>query len=116
LKKNRRTRKVSSLVKQTLGEIISKELNDPSMGLVSVTDVEVSPDLRTARVYFTVIGGKKNTEKQINTVNHMGKFLRKKLAERVVLKYIPEIQLFYDETPKKAQKVEKILQRIRDEK
>ncbi len=114
-KKTRRTEQVSSLIMKNLSEIILSELSDPAMGIVSVTDVEVTVDLRVARVYFTVMGGGRALEKQINTVKGMGKFLRVKLASRVQLKYMPEIKLFYDETPRKAQRIETIIAKLKRE-
>jgi ribosome-binding factor A len=104
---------VSSLIKKTLGEIISKDVSDPKAGLVTITDVEVSPDLKFAKVYYTVIG--KNMEKQKNKIATWGKFLRQRLSQRIMLKYIPKLIMVYDETPMKAQRVETLLKKIRQE-
>ena len=82
------------------------------MGLITVSDVRLSPDLREAKVYFTVIGGQKEVSKQINIVKNLGKFLRRKLSSKIVLKYVPKIQLIYDDTPQKAQKIDMILKKI----
>lgn len=100
------------MLKKTLGEIIFREISDPSMGLITVSDVRLSPDLREAKVYFTVIGGQKEVSKQINIVKNLGKFLRRKLSSKIVLKYVPKIQLIYDDTPQKAQKIDMILKKI----
>jgi ribosome-binding factor A len=74
--------------------------------------VEVSPDLRIAKVYFSVIGGKKDIQKQINIVLSMQKSVRARLAEKIELKYTPKVQLIYDDTPKKAQELEKLFRKI----
>jgi ribosome-binding factor A len=99
-----------------LGEILSQEISDHKMGIVTITDVEVSVDLRNARVYYSFIGGKKDIQKQKNIIEQMSKHLRHSLAERVVLKYIPKLQMIYDETPEKAQKLEEVFAKIRREK
>ncbi len=114
LKKSRRTQKVSSLIKEILGKILSQEISDPKMGIVTVTDVEVTTDLSIAKVYFSLIGGKKDIQKQKNTIIQMHKFLRCRLAEEAVLRYIPKIQMIYDDTPEKAQHLEMIFKKIRD--
>lgn len=116
MKKSRRTEKVASLIKKTLGDILSHEITDPQMGIVTITDVEVSMDLGIARVYFSLIGGEKDITKQKNIIIQMHKHLRHRLAEKIVLKYIPKIQMIYDETPEKAQKLDKIFNEIRREK
>ncbi len=114
MKKNRRLERISNLIRQTLGTILSKEMYDPKMGIITITDVEVSADLSTARVYYSLMGGDKNLEKQKNIVVNMNKYLRFRLAEKIELKYTPKINMFYDDTPQKAQKIERILKKIRD--
>lgn len=116
MKKSRRTEKVSSLIKNTLGEIISREIADNKMGIVTITDVDVSVDLSNARVYYSLIGGEKDIQKQKNIVEQMHKHLRRRLAEKIVLKYIPKLQMIYDDTPEQAQKIEKVFAKIRREK
>lgn len=113
MKKSRRTEKVSSLIKKTLGEVLSREITDPQMGIVTVTGVEVSLDMSIARVYFSLLGGKKSIQKQKNIIIYMHKHLRRRLAEKIVLRYIPKIRMIYDETPEKAQKLELIFNEIR---
>ncbi len=103
------------MIRKNLGNIISREISDPGMGLVSITEVEVSQDLKTSNVYFTVIGGTKDAEKQKNIVRGMSKFFQQKLAEKIRLKYTPEINIIYDDTPVKAQRIESILEKIRRE-
>ncbi|MBN2407157.1 MAG: ribosome-binding factor A [Elusimicrobia bacterium] len=103
------------MIKRKLGEILIRETGrSRDMGFVTITDVTVTRDLGTANVYFSIIGGKKKLDKQINIVENMGKRLRHQLASAVVLKYIPRIKMIYDITPVKAQKIETILKIIED--
>lgn len=85
------------------------------MGIVTLTGVELSGDLRIAKVYFTLTGGSKEFSKQVNTIKNLEKFLRQRLASKVVLRYIPQIRLYYDETPRRAHKIDMILEKIKDE-
>jgi len=101
------------MVKKILGEILIKELADPKMGLVTITDVEVSTDLRSARVYYSIVGGSRELRVQKEIVENMHKMFRVKLAARIVLKYIPRLDMVFDETPRHAQKIEKLLKDIR---
>ena len=92
-----------------------KEICDTNMGIVTVTGVDVSMDLGIAKVYFSVMGGKKDIQKQKNIVMGMNKMVRKKIAEQVMIRYIPKIRFLFDDTPQKAQNVERILRKIREE-
>lgn len=114
-KKSLRSEKVSSLLIRALGDIIIEEIADPTMGIVTLTGVELSGDLRIAKVYFTLTGGSKEFSKQVNTIKNLEKFLRQRLASKVVLRYIPQIRLYYDETPRRAHKIDMILEKIKDE-
>ncbi|MFW6134137.1 MAG: 30S ribosome-binding factor RbfA [Elusimicrobiota bacterium] len=115
MKKSRRTQKIASVIKKNLGRIISKEISNPRMGLVTVTDVDVAMDLSIAKVYFTIIGGEMKHKNQVNTIKNLDKFLRKRLSDKIELKHTPQIRMIYDETPRKAQRVEKIIKKIKQE-
>ncbi|NLB35290.1 MAG: 30S ribosome-binding factor RbfA [Elusimicrobia bacterium] len=114
-KKSIRSEKVSSVLIKALGDIIIEEVSDPSMGVVTLTGIDLSNDLRIAKVYFTVRGGTKEFSKQVNIIKNLEKFLRRRLASRVVLKYVPEVRLYYDELPAQAHKIDMILEKIKDE-
>ncbi|MFH1415018.1 MAG: 30S ribosome-binding factor RbfA [Elusimicrobiota bacterium] len=115
MKKSRRTDKLSSLVKKALSEIISNEISDPDMGIITITDVEVSIDLSIAKVFFSVIGGKRDIQKQKNIILHMNKFLRRRLAEKINLRYTPRIRMTHDDTPEKAHKLEMKFREIEEQ-
>ena len=114
-KKSIRSERVSSVLIKALGDILIEEISDPSMGIVTLTGVDLSNDLRIAKVYFTVRGGSKELSKQVNIIKNLEKFLRQRLASRVVLRYLPEIRLYYDEIPARAHKIDMILEKIKDE-
>ncbi len=113
MKQTRRTKRVSGLIRQKLGRIIATEIQDPDLGIITITWVDVSIDLKLARVFFTIIGGKKPVVKQANTIKGLHKLMRKKLAEEIELKYMPEIELVFDQTSKKAQRIDELLAKIK---
>lgn len=114
MKKSRRTEKVASLLKNTIGKIVTEDIADTKIGIVTITDVEITTDLSIAKVYFSLIGGEKDREKQKNILFNMHKFIRKKIAERISLRYTPKIFMIYDDTPEKAQALDRIFRKIRD--
>ncbi|MEA3506584.1 MAG: 30S ribosome-binding factor RbfA [Elusimicrobiota bacterium] len=116
MKQTRRTKRVSGLIRQKLGHIIATEINDPELGIITVTRVDVSIDLKIARAFFSIVGGKKPRKKQINIIKGLSKLLRQKLAREVELKYMPELELVFDRTTQKAQRIEDLLQKARKKK
>ncbi len=86
------------------------------MGIITVTEVKVSIDLRQARVYYTIYSGSLKKNRQQTIIESKAKVMRKRLADSVELKYIPFLSFIYDETPEKASKIEKIIQQIKNEK
>ncbi|MGM0442244.1 MAG: 30S ribosome-binding factor RbfA [Elusimicrobiota bacterium] len=114
MKQTRRTQQVSGLIRKHLSSIIIEEIKDPNFGIVTITSVRVSTDLRVANVKFSIIGGKKRLDKQINIIKRMGKSLRGYLAKRIELKYIPALNMQYDKTPQKAQEIEKVIKKIEE--
>ncbi|MDA3793314.1 MAG: 30S ribosome-binding factor RbfA [Elusimicrobia bacterium] len=113
MKQTRRTKRVSGLIRQKIGRIIATEIKDPKLGIITVTKVDVSIDLKIARVFFSIVGGKKPIDKQAIIIKSLHKLMRKKLAQEVELKYIPQIELVFDRTSKKAQRIDELLAKIK---
>ncbi len=96
-----RTYRVGQLVKRELAQIIQQELSDPRIGMVTVSHVDVTPDMKYAKVFVTMLG-RDETEDDINAclqgLRHAAGFLRRHLADRIELRYIPELRFHYDKT------------------
>ena len=111
-----RQRRVNELLRQEIGRIILEDLPHTDLGFVTVTGAEVSPDLRHAQIYVSVLG---EEEKGIETITRLqsrvGRTIRSKLAERIVLRYIPELHFQLDETARHAQHIEMLLGRLAQE-
>jgi len=106
---SRRTERVQSLIRRELGEILQQELKDPRIhGLVSITAVEVTPDLRVARVYLSVFGSDPDTD-ALEALNAAKPFLRRELGQRMALRYAPQLDLHLDHSLAYADRVSRIL-------
>ncbi|MGM0567644.1 MAG: 30S ribosome-binding factor RbfA [Elusimicrobiota bacterium] len=114
MKKSRRTERVSSLLQEEIGKIVTREIKVPGLGLITITEVEVSIDLKLARVYYTVLGGSREKENQRHIIEGKAKFIRKRVGASIKLKYTPFIELIYDKTPEKAFRIEKIIKKIKN--
>jgi ribosome-binding factor A len=93
-----RTKRVDELLRQEIGEIISRELADPRIGFVTITNVETTPDLRHARVWVSVIGTDDEREAALRSLAHAMPFVRHELGGRLRLRRIPELHVRADDT------------------
>jgi ribosome-binding factor A len=108
---NRRTERVSELVKRQIGEII-QELNLANCGLITVTEAVISPDLQEGRIYVSVIGKPEQQQHALSALEHSHGRIQRELAHRVILKYTPKLKFFLDETETHAQRIEHLLDEL----
>jgi len=93
-----RTLRVAELIQRELAELIRLEVKDPRVGMVTLTEVDVSPDYSHARVYFTILGNKAQITAATTGLNHAAGYLRSGLAHRLALRSIPHLHFVYDES------------------
>lgn len=112
MRKTRRTSRVGATIRDALVEIFRRELKDVKLGLTSITDVEVSPDLHVARVYITGLTEEEAKSVIVELQQRRG-WIRSMLGQRVRLRYTPELDFRYDETTMRASRIESLLQEIK---
>ncbi len=108
----RRQRRVNALIRQALGEVLHKEVADPRLDLVTVTDVETSSDLRQAHIYVTFLGDHKQQEERLGVLRKATGYLRRQLGQTVYLRYVPELSFHLDQSVEKGLRIERILQEM----
>ncbi|NWF50181.1 MAG: 30S ribosome-binding factor RbfA [Ignavibacteriaceae bacterium] len=106
--------KVESLIKEEISLIFLYKFHEPSLGLVTVTNVKVSADLRIAKIYVSVLEKEKRTA-AMDLINSKNGFIRSELASRVRIKFIPELKFFLDDTLDYVEKIEDIFKKIHEE-
>lgn len=104
-----RTSKVAGLIKAEIGQIIQTRLSDPRVGFVTVTDVVLSPDLRIAKVYVSILGTDEQKKQSIEGLEHAKPFIQGELSKRVRLRYLPVLQFYQDESWNYGSKIDGIL-------
>lgn len=111
---NHKVARIESDIIKYLSSILYTETNDDFLKKITLTDIEVSKDLSYAKVYFTSIEeiDHKMAEKEMNEA---APFLRGKLASRIEIRNIPELQFIYDEQIEYATKIERIIRDINNE-
>ncbi len=109
-----RQKKVASLIQETLGAIFLEKIRDPELGLVTITDVKVTPDLKIAKVYISVYQ-KEKREYALEHIESMKGLIRSELAHRITLRSTPELKFFIDDTFDYIEKIDKIFESIKDD-
>ncbi|MGI6678865.1 MAG: 30S ribosome-binding factor RbfA [Dehalobacterium sp.] len=104
-----RTGRLSEEFKKEISDIIKNDLKDPRVGFVSVVFVEVSGDLRHAKVYVSVLGDEKEVQNSMAALKSATGFIRREMSQRIHLRYTPEITFFYDDSIAHGVKISKIL-------
>lgn len=113
---SRRQQQVADLIQREISVLIQRELKDPRLGFVTITSVEVSPDLRHARVFYSVMGTPEEQKATQNALQHASGFLRRELAERIDLRYAPEISFRNDPSVANSDRIARLLAEIEQEK
>lgn len=104
-----RTDRIDVLLRQEIGAILAKDVQDPRIGFVTVTDVETAPDLSTARVWVSVIGQPAERDLTMKALQHALPFVRHELGARIRLRRIPELQLRADDSAERGTRVLQLL-------
>jgi len=110
-----RMRRVSELVKQEISEIIRSDIASGDIGLITVTGCEVASDLKTARVYVSVLGGKEKQAAALALLERQHGHIQHALGRAVVLKYTPHLQFHIDDSLERGDRVLRILDEIEKE-
>lgn len=109
---NIRQERVAEMLFQELSIMVANELDDPKLSLVTVTNVVVSRDLRSARVYVNHQEEEVSRQEVIKRLQHAIPYLRRQIAERCTLRVVPELAFSYDDMPTRAARVSELLQQI----
>ncbi|MEA2298511.1 MAG: ribosome-binding factor [Solirubrobacteraceae bacterium] len=103
-------RRVDRAIRQVLAEAVAAPLKDPRVGFVTVTDVRTTSDLRTARVYVSVLGGEDERESTLAGLRHAHGHLQAAIARELKLKRTPALDFVYDDTTDRALRVDRLIE------
>ena len=108
----RRTDRVSVLIQRELSDIIQRELKDPRVGFCTISQVQVSADLRYADVKVSVIGDKRQKRNSITGLKNAAGFLRREVVQRIGLRHAPELRFELDDSVDQLMRIDRLLKRI----
>jgi len=93
-----RAERLAELLKKEISNILLKKLNDHRVGFVSITDIDVSDDLKNAKVYVSCLGESEEQKKSIKGLKMAAPFIRSLLAKNIYQKNIPKFSFYYDDS------------------
>ena len=109
-KNSKKNNMLNEQLKRTLSVIVSNEVKDPKLEVMtSITEVIVAPDLKTAKVYVSVLGDKERKDNSLEALNRAGGFLRSRLAERLNLRITPKLIFIEDNSLEYGAYIDKLI-------
>jgi len=107
-KKSGRPQKLGDLIQREVSELIRLEVRDPRVGMITITSVDVSPDMTHAKIYFTVLE-KDKLQDTLEGLKRSAGFLRAQLAKRVQMYTTPELRFVYDESVERGDRLSRLI-------
>ena len=110
----KRADRVNALLQRELGTIISEELQDPRIGFTTVTAVEITNDLRTARVHVSVLGDDEQIASTMKAIEEAKPYLRHELGSRIELRFVPELVFVSDRSAERSARISTLLRKAKE--
>lgn len=104
-----RSRRIAEQIQREMSEIIRLELKDPRVGMITITDVEVTPDYEHAKIFFTRLGDAADNKTVTRALQHASGFLRTELAHRMRLRIVPQLTFEYDESVERGVRLSNLI-------
>ena len=111
-----RIEKLQELIKQEMSKMLLTDLKDPRIGFVTVTDVEMTGDLREAKIYVSVMGGAEQVKSSLEGLNSALGFVRREIGQRIRLRFTPEISFALDTSLDYGDHIQKLLLQVEGDK
>lgn len=107
--------RVNQQIKREISRILLQELGDPRLSFVTVTGVDVSKDLRSARVFYSVLGAEQQQVQARQALQSAKGLIRKLVGDNVPMRYNPDLNFIYDQSIEKSARIDAVFQEIEDE-
>ena len=111
-KSSGRPQKLADQIQRELSELLARELRDPRVGMVTITSVDVSPDLSHAKIFFTILE-KAKLDDTLRGLKSSAGFLRAQLARRIKIYTTPELRFLYDESVERGDHLSRLIDSVK---
>ncbi|MDP1898456.1 MAG: 30S ribosome-binding factor RbfA [Sulfurimicrobium sp.] len=109
-KDHSRPRRVAEQIQRELAELIQLEVKDPRVGMVTLTDVEVTPDYSHAKVYFTLLNQGHSLDETLEGLSRAAGYLRSQLAHRMRLRIMPQLHFVFDSSVERGVQLSNLIE------
>ncbi|NMC80137.1 MAG: 30S ribosome-binding factor RbfA [Chloroflexi bacterium] len=110
-----RLQRINDRFREELSEMLVKEMQDPRLLGISITDVKVDRELAYANIYVSAVEGQSRSQEVLEGLRHASSFIRRVLAERIELRSFPRLRFYWDPTPERADHIEQLLASLHQE-
>ena len=111
-----RVAKIADRIREEISEmLVTGQINDPRLNQVFITDVTVDRELMFANIFVSSIEGQESSRQILEGLDHAGGFLRSALSKRIELRSFPKLRFFWDETPERAERIERLIDSLADD-
>jgi ribosome-binding factor A len=107
-----RPQQLGEVIREEMSELLQREMRDPRVELVSITEVEVTQDLKYARIYFSRLGDDAVRQETLKALQHATPYLRRLLAGRLTIRSVPEIEFRLDSSLEHGERVMRLLNQL----
>jgi ribosome-binding factor A len=111
---SRRPQRLALQIQQEVSLMISRDMKDRRVGFVTVTGVQLTPDLRHARIFISMMGSESEKEETLEALNHATGWVRHELGQRIRMKFIPEIVFQFDTSQEYGEHIDRLIDEIHE--
>ncbi len=104
-----RAERISGKIQQVITELLNRKMQDPRVEMATISSVKMTPDLRVANIYVTVFGNQERIDNALIGFRNSKGFIKKSIAPKLGLKYMPDLKFFYDDSFDKAAQMDKLI-------
>lgn len=109
-----RSNRVGGLIQQVLAQLMRKDISDPRLANTTITAVKMSRDLRIARIYFATEKGAEKQKAAREGFERARGYIKRELAQRLELRYMPDLKFFYDDAIDRGARIEKLIKMVNE--
>ena len=113
---SKRPQRVGDLIREVICEMLLRDLNDPRLESVTITEVEVTADLKLATVFFSAMGNQSREEVSLHGLQSATGYIRKKLGKELRLRYVPDLLFKVDQSFEYGSKIDRLIRTLQEEK
>ena len=108
----RRAERVGESVREVIADMLLRDLKDPRIGMITLTTVELTDDLKHAKVYFSCVGDESARQRSLEGLRSAAGFIRSQVTRRLKLRYAPEMSFHFDPTLEEAERLAGLLRDV----